>query len=157
LKQFERSLRNQSLYLAKETGMSQTEKSLLSEHLRGALCSKYGSVSKAAIHLNIPYERLKQCIRINRFNACDLEVCFPDRSLADLKENFTFLQARDYALKGGGVKASNSVALLFSPLLDAEDISFIRENKIVAERIARLVHEECSRLRELLAPKDGAT
>lgn len=127
--------------------MTQLTKPLLAPVLRERLLREYGNLVQAASGLDTSYDRLKKCLQRNRFSDTDLKMLFPEKSRWELGQLYTFSTARR---NGESKERILTSSVLLVSGLDEADLLLIRENKAVAEKITRMIREECTRIRQIL-------
>lgn len=121
----------------------------LSPVVRHILIKSYGSIAAAAKELEFEsYERLRKSVQRNNFSVALLGVLFPGRSLSDLQEEYDFKITRMSHRTPETAKTYRHVLI---NIINEEDWQLISENVLICERVAKLVSQECARLRKVLA------
>lgn len=129
--------------------MDTQKKPVLGTHIQKLFHTKYGSIAAACEALGLVYEGVKRSLQRNALSAELLGIIFPGYSLDQLKREFEFkLARRNKPQKSIKRDAWRGDLHYFLQLISEQDRALIVENKILAEKITRLIQETCEEFRK---------
>ena len=120
------------------------EKQPLSLYIKAKLGTKYATLARAAVALNMTYNKLMNPLNKEIYSREYLQTILPDDILQDLQERFAFRISR-------GISKVQSAKDLILGELEEEDLFFLQKNQVLYKHIVRAVHVECERLRAILS------
>lgn len=120
----------------------------LAEHIKQLAETRGWSTRRLADELGLQYDRLKRSLKNNSFSEEDLSKLICHYGLE--ADDFSYSLLGRYCSRSTPRKAQQGLQLT-----DA-DWTLIKENKLLAERLEKLIHAECERFRKFCEHK-GAT